>query len=100
MLHRRRATHAWNALSTVTKRELIQMLEDSDAPDDTPVVFQYNYGDHCRTQAVGGIQNAEESVLVETAYSHSGFAVPKEDPTLDEDPDEPGEDEQMYLVLR
>lgn len=70
------------SLRTVTKAELIRLLETFD--DNQLVAFSYNYGDHSSTQAIDGITQADRCEMDETAYSPSGFSVFEPDEDRDE----------------
>lgn len=86
-------------LRTITKRELIERLEDSDAPDDALVIFSTDYGDRGNTQQALGISGEIEEVLIhESAYSNSGFAIAEDEDDLDEDDLETND--AKYVVIR
>lgn len=81
-------------LRTITVRELMEALEGQDP--DMRVVFTCDYGDYHHTpQALAIRGEFEELPLVESAYSHSGFALVQDD---EEDEDE--SDDDLFLVLR
>lgn len=64
----------------MTAAELITELEG--LPEDTPVLFCCDYGDHCHTQQALPIQQIEvvsASRLGESGYSQSGIALSRED---------------------
>lgn len=91
------------ARRTLTVRKLMEMLEDLDG--DLPVVISADYGDYCHTMQALSIDEVIECEVVESGYSGSGYAVPKDDaPSWDDDEDEEedGEKEepQMFVVLR
>lgn len=71
-----------NGLRTVTKAELIRLLETFD--DNQLVAFCFNYGDHSRTVAIDGITQADRREMDETDYSPSGFSVFEPDGDRDE----------------
>jgi len=84
-------------LKTITKRELIDLLEDDDAPDDALVIFATDYGDRGHTEQALGIRGEVEEVIVtESAYSNSGFAI-SDNP---DDEDALGDDEPKFIVIR
>lgn len=68
-------------LYTMTVRDLRDLLEGHD--DDTLVVASCNYGDYGRTEqavALGqGDLSGELIRLEESAYSTSGYAVPRDE---------------------
>lgn len=78
-------------LITMSVSELIVELQQFDG--DELVVFQYDYGDHHHTQAVGGINVAEVRPLEESAYSHSGWAIKEDDDCDEADRDDDDEEE-------
>lgn len=80
-------------LRSITVRQLISALQDEDP--DAVVVFASDYGDHGHTEQAHAIDGQiEPATLVESAYSHSGWAVP------DEDSDEEEDDGTPVLVIR
>lgn len=80
-------------LQTITKRELIEALEDVE--DDARLVFSSDYGDRGHTQQAHGIKGEVEQVKVhESAYSNSGFAIAESD---DEDDDD-GNEYHVYRI--
>jgi hypothetical protein len=83
--------------SSITVKALREMLEGED--DDALVAFACDYGDYHHTEQALAIKGElEEASLVESAYSHSGFAVADAD---DEDEEEAEEVEgPKVLVLR
>ncbi len=92
-------TKGWRgALRTLTVRELIAVLEDED--QDMPVVFACDYGDIGHTQQVFGFDGTvEEEPLHESAYSHSGWAVPNHDRERPEDMDDEDDKAPRVLVI-
>lgn len=82
--------------STITKAELVEALEELN--DNDLVAFASDYGDHGHTQQVHRIRgNVEEAVLMESAYSDSGWAVANEE----EWDSDPGSDEpkvEVYII--
>ena len=87
------------ALQTLTVKELIEVLENEDP--EMPVVFASDYGDIGHTQQVHGIDGEiEEEPIHESAYSHTGWAVPNHDRERPEDADEEEDDAPRVLVLR
>lgn len=82
-----------STLKTLTVRELREVLEDLDP--EARIIFGSDYGDYCRThQALPLVGNIEEVLVEETAYSHSGFAVAKQEPDEDDT-----EDYHPFLLL-
>ena len=78
-------------MSTITVRQLIDLLEGED--QDAKVLFTCDYGDYSHTDQALAISGETEEVLIEkSAYSHSGFAIAKDD----DDPD----NTKKYLVIR
>lgn len=68
---------------SITVKALREALEGEE--DDALVAFACDYGDYHHTQQALGIKGElEEAVLVESGYSHSGFAVADEDDDEDE----------------
>jgi len=69
-----------------------------------PVVFSCDYGDYSHTmQAIGIEGDVQEEPVRESAYSHSGWAVPnrdREEDDEDEDEDEEDEKQPRVLVIR
>ena len=51
---------------TLTVQELRDTL--ADLPDDMPVVFQYDYGDHCHSQVCATISEIEEGDVEYSGY--------------------------------
>lgn len=83
-------------MRTITVRELRQALEDVD--QDAFVVFTSDYGDRSRTaQALPLRGEVEETLLVKSAYSTSGFALAESDEDADEDIDATG---NRFIVIR
>lgn len=74
----------------MTKRDLVEMLGHFD--DDTPVHFQYNYGDVCRTQVAEPVTDAEVDMIGWSEYTRSPVL-------LGEYPDD-HEDHVEVIVLR
>jgi len=70
-------------INTLTVEELINRLEQVE-DKSLPVVSVVNYGDRCNTMQAVAVGELEESTLVTSAYSTSGYAV-KEDVPADED---------------
>jgi hypothetical protein len=68
----------------MTVQELIEQLQQFDPA--TEVHFQYNYGDHWRTQVAPGVKRLEEGYVKHSDY-HSMDAV------VDEDDEDYGEEE-------
>lgn len=71
-------------LKTITVRELIESLQGEDP--DMPVVFASNYGDRGRTKQAHGLRGrVEETVLVQSGYSDSGYAIADNDDETQDD---------------
>lgn len=77
----------------MTVKDLREALEDFD--DDTPVVFQYNYGDHWRTEVAERVENVDEGEIVWSAYHRSPKVVDgdEQDEEQDEEQEERAESE-------
>ena len=78
---------------TTTIQNLIDALEDAREAygADAPVVFASDYGDIVHTQQVHLLDgDVDESIVEESAYSGSGWAVSE---------DEDGSETQTVLVL-
>lgn len=86
--------------SAFTKKQLLEELEFID--DDALVLFVCDYGDHHHTQQALPVSEAEEMLvrdLSTSAYSHSGVALPDDDP--DDEPSEPDDyADQPIVILR
>lgn len=83
--------------SSITVAELRDLLVGQD--DDTMVVFTANYGDYHNTmQALPISGDLTERVVVEEAYSRSGFGFAPEDRDVDDD-DRDDEDGPTVLVI-
>ena len=65
----------------MTKRELIDELEQMDAEDDCEVQFAYNYGDHWRTTVSAGIGTVDLAKVIHSDYHRM-------DKVVDEDSDD------------
>lgn len=66
----RELSRAWTVADLRTELEGL--------PEDTPVLFVCDYGDHCHTQQalpVRGIEVVQASRLSESGYSQSGIAL-------------------------
>lgn len=61
----------------LTVKELRQQLRDY--PDDMPVVFKYNYGDHWRTQVAAPASDLEEGEVEWSDYHSMPKIVDDED---------------------
>ncbi len=90
------------SLSSLTVRELIEVLENEDP--NAIVIFSADYGDYHHTQQALPLTGDVEEVEIyeERGYSNSGFAIVKNDSDRDE-ADDDGEsdvDAQTFLVLR
>jgi hypothetical protein len=73
--------------NALTVGELITELQGY--PEDAPVLFVTDYGDHCHTQQALPIEAIEEwpiSTIGTSGYSHSGIAF--NEPDEDEEPDD------------
>lgn len=84
-------------MTTCTLDELIAALQEAreDHGGDKKVVFASNYGDRCRTQQAHGLRGrVEETALVESGYSDSGYAV------ADDDSDMDGDDDNVVLLIK
>jgi hypothetical protein len=74
-------------------KELRELLEGFD--DNTEVLFQYNYGDHWRTQVAAPVDKVEEGKVIPSPY-HNMDRVLDED---DEQEDEPSPDERNVVLI-
>lgn len=68
-------------LGTLTKAEVLALLED--LPDETPIMFGYNYGDRCNTQIAGRIETGQLKVISYSDY-HKEYKVDKENDDVEE----------------
>lgn len=87
-------------MRTCTLDELIAALEEAreDFGGDKKVVFASNYGDRFRTQQAHGLRgDVEETALVKSGYSDSGYAVPDNDDDMDEDE---RDDDNVVLLIK
>ncbi len=85
---------------SITVKELREALEFQE--DDALVAFACDYGDYHHTEQALEIKGElEEASLVESAYSHSGFAVCDEEDDEEEEADEAEQAKRpKVLVLR
>lgn len=77
-------------IHTMTVERLLRHLKDQDPK--ALVVFAYDYGDRCHTQAVSGIRTVDTAEVVESAYSGSGLALASNSGD--------DEDSQVYVVIQ
>ena len=70
-------------MSAMTVEELIEELKYM--PQDAEVHFQYNYGDHWRTQVAPGVDTVEMGFVKYSSY-HQMDKV--EEPDYDEEPED------------
>lgn len=82
---------------TITVEELKEMLEEF--PNDMPVMFAYNYGDHGRTQVAQGFTEVEAE-LVEYSDYHRMPKLHWESVDDIDDEDEDDETTKKVLILR
>jgi hypothetical protein len=78
-------------MKALTVRELIERLQEID-DQDLPVGFQYNYGDHWRTQVVADVTEADEMEVVHSGYHQMNKIA-------DDDRDAEGAELTMMVVL-
>ena len=64
-------------------RDLIELLEGYDA--DMEVHFQYNYGDHWRTQVAPTVDSVENGYVTFSDYHRMHKVVDEDDFDYDED---------------
>lgn len=84
-------------ISTVTKSDLIELLEGLD--EDTLIAFAYNYGDHWNTTVVSPIEGGELTPVEYSDY-HRMFKVSSTTNDQDDDDQENGNDDlQKVFVL-
>lgn len=62
-----------NAIDTLTKGELIELLEDYS--DDTPLAFMANFGDRANTMQALGLSGVEMVDITDSSYSDTGYKV-------------------------
>jgi hypothetical protein len=76
--------------------ELIEALQTMDA--DAEVHFQYNYGDHWRTQVAPTVDEVEAGYVEYSTY-HSMDAVANEEESWDEETGAWKEDVRKVVIL-
>lgn len=74
----------------MTVKELIEQLKQFDPKVE--VHFQYNYGDHWRTQVAPKVDQLEEGYVKHSEYHRM-------DAVVDEDDDNYGDEDQKRVVL-
>jgi hypothetical protein len=62
-------------------KQLIDELQQY--PDEMPVHFAYNYGDHWRTRVAPQVRHAEELSVVESDYHSMPMVVDEDDRRYD-----------------
>ena len=85
--------------SGMTVRELIRELKECD--QDAKVVFACNYGDYHQTQqclTVQGIDEMDTTDMCESAYSHSGVALSRNDDYAEMEEDDYDESETVVVL--
>lgn len=76
--------------------ELIEILESMD--QDADVHFQYNYGDHWRTQVAPTVDNVDEACVEYSGY-HQMDKIADEEDCFDEETGDYKEDVRRVVVL-
>jgi len=77
-------------------RDLIELLEGYDA--DMEVHFQYNYGDHWRTQVAPTVDSVMTGRVVHSAYHNMDKVVDEEDFDYDEEGEPVVEGKEVVLL--
>ena len=77
-------------------KELIELLQMED--QDAEVHFQYNYGDHWRTQVAPTVRSVYEGFVVDSDY-HRMPKVVEEDDVYDEETGDRDPDVQRVVLI-
>lgn len=84
--------------NAMTVKELREALEDY--PDEMPVVFAYNYGDHWRTEVAERVGDVEEGEVLWSAYHRMPKTADQDEGEPDEEDDGKSEENVNVLILR